>query len=339
MGYRRRLGFASVFGAVLLASCLQSASAPSPSPTAPSPSPTIVSSSATPLTTTAQGTAPAAAKPSPRPVAAERPSDLVIRLELAGDTCCPIPWAVLTADGRSVTRTDEALVRERRLTPAGVQLVRDEIASTGLFERDQQVPLEPRPGASAPQRGVGALLFKVWRDTRSVEVGTATDQGADEVFFQPSAARTRLDRLSKQLLKPETWLPANPWADSVPRAYEAATFALLLRTEIGQANERPMIDTVQATWPFSVGPLDLGQPLPATAGPGADMTRCSVLTREDMVAVANAMVRASEPDPVYTLSDGTLLTSFARADNQGRLVVTLRPLLPDRRSCNGEYTQ
>ena len=69
------------------------------------------------------------------------------------------------------------------------------------------------------------------------------------------------------------------------------------------------------------------------------MTRCSVLTREDMVAVANAMVRASEPDPVYTLSDGTLLTSFARADNQGRLVVTLRPLLQDRRSCNGEYTQ
>ena len=67
------------------------------------------------------------------------------------------------------------------------------------------------------------------------------------------------------------------------------------------------------------------------------MTRCSVLTRDDMVAVTNAIVRASGADSIYTLTDGTLLSSFAAADNQARLVVTLRPLLPDRQSCNGEY--
>ena len=220
--------------------------------------------------------------------------------------------------------------------PAGVQFVRDEIAATGLFERDQRFPLELRPGATLPGRGVGSLLFKAWRDTRTVDVQTAMDQGPDESYFQPSRARTQLDRLSKQLLKPETWLPANAWADSTPRAYEAATFALLLRTEVGQSNERPTIDSLSAAWPFSIGPLDLGQTLPATAGP--DMTRCTVLTHEDMVAVANAIVRASDPDPVFTLPDGTLLTSFAWADHQGRLIVTLRPVLPDRRSCNGEYT-
>jgi hypothetical protein len=246
---------------------------------------------------------------------------------------------VLTADGRFVTRADDAQEWERRLTPAGVQLVRDEIAATGLFERDQAFRLEPRPDATPLQRGVGSLFFKVWRDTRTVEVSTATDQGPDESHFQPSPARTRLDRLSKQLLKPESWLPANSWADPTPRPYEAATFALLVQTEVGQANERPTIDALSAAWPFFVGPLDLGQPLPATAGPWADTTRCLVLTRDDKVAVANAMVRASDPEPVFTLPDGTLLTSFARADNQGRLVMTLRPLLPDRRSCNGEYTQ
>jgi hypothetical protein len=64
-----------------------------------------------------------------------------------------------------------------------------------------------------------------------------------------------------------------------------------------------------------------------------------VLTRDDKIAVANAVVRASDPDPVLAFSEGTLLTSFARADHQGRLGVTLRPLLPDRRSCSGEYTQ
>ena len=183
--------------------------------------------------------------------------------------------------------------------PAGVQFVRDEIAATGLFERDQRFPLELRPGATPPGRGVGSLLFKAWRDTRTVDVQTAMDQGPDESYFQPSRARTQLDRLSKQLLKPETWLPANAWADSTPRAYEAATFALLLRTEVGQSNERPTIDSLSAAWPFSIGPLDLGQTLPATAGP--DVTRCTVLTHEDMVAVANAILRASDPDPVFAL--------------------------------------
>ncbi len=242
---------------------------------------------------------------------------------------------MLTADGRFVTRTDDNHLRERRLTPAGVQRVRGELAATGLFERDQRVPLEVRPDATPPAHGIGALIFKVWRDTRIVEVQTATGQGAEEVYYQPSAARTRLDRLWKQLLNPETWLSADAWADSTPRAYEAATFALLLSTEVGQANERPTIDELSAAWPFSVGPLDLGQPLPAIAGP--DVTRCTVLTREDMVAVANAIVRVTDPDPVFTLPDGTLLTSFARADHQGRLGVTLRPLFPDRASCNGEY--
>src|SRR5207237_658525 len=83
-----------------------------------------------------------AAKSSPKPVPAVRPSDLVVRHERASDTCCPAAWAVLTADGRYITRTDDNQLHERRLTPAGVQVVRDEIAGTGFFERDQVFPLE-----------------------------------------------------------------------------------------------------------------------------------------------------------------------------------------------------
>jgi hypothetical protein len=276
--------------------------------------------------------------PSPRTVLAVPPSDLVVRHEGVGDTCCPISWAVLTGDGRYVTRTDYNQLLERQLTAAGVQRVRDEIAATGLFERDQAFPLELLPGATPPAHGIGGWSFKAWRNTRIVEVQTAMDQGDEESYYQPSAARTRLDRLSKQLRNPETWLPANEWADSTPRPYEAATFALLLRTEAGQSNERPTIDALSALWPFSVGPLELGQTLPETAGPQADTTRCSVLIREDMVAVRNAIVGASGADPIYLTPDGTFVGSFARADHQGRLVVILRPLLPDRASCTGEYS-
>jgi hypothetical protein len=267
-----------------------------------------------------------------------RPSELVVRLEVSGDICCPAAVAVLTADGRLVTRADDTQLFERRLTAAGVQRVRDELVGTDLFERDQRFGLELLPGASPPGRGVGGLLFKMWRDTRTVEVHTVMHMGADEVYFVPSAARTRLDQLWKQLIRPEAWLPANAWADSMPRPYEAAAFALLLRTEVGQANELPMIDALKATWPFSVGPLDLGQTLPETAGPQADMTRCSVLTHDDMVAVTNAMVRANGAEPIYTATDGTVLTSYAATDHQARLSVILRPLLPDRASCSGEYS-
>jgi hypothetical protein len=243
------------------------------------------------------------------------------------------------ADGRFVTRTDDNQLRERRLTPAGVQRVRDELVATGLFERDQRFSLELRPGANPPGHGIGGLFFKVWRDTRTVEVGTAMSQGPEEVYYEPSAPRTRLDLLSKQLANPETWLPADVWADPTPKPYQPTAFALLLRTEVGQANEPHRIDALRSTWPFSIGPLALGQILPATAGPQADATRCSVLTNDDMLAVRDAISRAGGADATLIQPDGALFVSFASEDQQSRLVLTARPLLPDHASCEGEYMQ
>jgi hypothetical protein len=312
----------------VLSACLPSASAsPSPSSAIVSPT-TIATSSPTPTT---------AAKRSPTPIPAERASDLVVRLEGQGDTGFPVALAVLTADGRFVTRTDDNQLRERRLTPAGVQRVRDELAATGLFERDQRVPLEVRPDATPPAHGIGALIFKVWRDTRIVEVQTATGQGAEEVYYQPSAARTRLDRLSKQLIGPETWLSADAWADPTPRPYEARAFALLLTTEIGPSNETQTIEALTETWPFSAGPLALGDPLPPTAGPQGQTTRCIALTRDDLLAVRDAISRAGGADATLIQPDGALFVGFASQDHQSRLVLTARPLFPDRASCNGEY--
>jgi hypothetical protein len=247
--------------------------------------------------------------------------------------------AVVTADGRFVTRSDDNQFRERRLTSAGVQRLRDELTATGLLERDQNFPLVVRPDATPPAHGIGAFVFKVRRDSRTVEVQTATSQGAEEVYYQPSPERTRLDQLSRQLLRPETWLPADAWADSTPRPYSPGAFALLLRTEVVQANESQTIDALTAAWPFSVGPLALGQTLPPTAGPQADMTRCSALTSDDTLAVRDAITQAGGADAVHVLEDGGFLAAFAFAGNQGRLVLIVRPLLPDRASCSGEYVQ
>ena len=181
MGHRRSFAVISGLGALLLASCLQSASPPSHSP------------SATPVATPT----PVAAKFSPKPIAAARPSDLVVRLDASGDVCCPTAVAVLTADGRFVTRADDNQLSLRRLTAVGIQRVRNELVGTGLFERDQRFGLEVLPGANPPGRGVGGLSFKMWRDTRTVEVHTVMGMGPDEVYFVPSTARTRLDQLWK----------------------------------------------------------------------------------------------------------------------------------------------
>ena len=246
--------------------------------------------------------------------------------------------AVVTADGRFVTRSDDNQFRERRLTSAGVQRLRDELTATGLLERDQRFLLVVRPDATPPAHGIGTLVFNVWRDTRTVEVRTATSQGAEEVYYQPSPARTRLDQLSKQLLRPETWLPADAWADSTPRLYRPAVFALLLRTVVVQSNEPPTIDALTMAWPFSVGPLALGQTLPPSAGPQADTTRCSALTSDDMLAVRNALTQAGGADAVHASEDGAIFASFV-LDTQSQLVLMMRPLLPDRASCDREYAQ
>jgi hypothetical protein len=85
--------------------------------------------------------------------------------------------------------------------------------------------------------------------------------------------------------------------------------------------------------------LALGETLPATARPQADTTRCSVLTKDDMLAVRDAMVRAGAADAIYTQPDSSFVTGFASQDRSSHLVVKVRPLLSDPASCSGKYVQ
>jgi hypothetical protein len=56
-----------------------------------------------------------------------------------------------------------------------------------------------------------------------------------------------------------------------------------------------------------------------------------------MLAVRDALVRAAGAAEIYSLPDGTFSAAFAAKDQGSQLGVTLRPLLPDRASCTGEY--
>lgn len=114
------------------------------------------------------------------------------------------------ADGRLITlrhKSDlpEAANRwssgflEQRLTPEGVELLRSEIVSTGLFDQNQP------PGSTVGLHNV----IQVRIGDRLVRVQADFPQ-----------------RLQKRLAAPEWWLPASAWEDRQIRAYVAARYAI-----------------------------------------------------------------------------------------------------------------
>lgn len=114
------------------------------------------------------------------------------------------------ADGRLITlrgKSDlpEAANRwssgflEQRLTPEGVELLRSEIVSTGLFDHHQPPGIDSSPH-NVIQVRIGERLVRVQADFP--------------------------ERLRQQLADPESWLPASAWANRQIRAYVASRYAI-----------------------------------------------------------------------------------------------------------------
>ena len=100
----------------------------------------------------------------------------------------------------AATRWSSGLL-EQRLTPEGVELLRSEIISTGLFEHHQ--PADSRfAGHNVIQLRIGGRLVQV----------------QDANFPK---------RLRERLADPASWLPASAWANRRPRAYVASRYAIL----------------------------------------------------------------------------------------------------------------
>ena len=90
---------------------------------------------------------------------------------------------------------------EQRLTPEGVELLRSEILSTGLFGHDQ-----PPLGSTPPHRVI------------QVRVG-------DRLVRAAASFPER--RVVERLADPAAWLPASAWANRQIRPYEPSRYAIL----------------------------------------------------------------------------------------------------------------
>lgn len=123
-------------------------------------------------------------------------------------------WQWVYADGRLITlRHSEAATRwssgllEQRLTPEGVELLRSEIISTGLFEHHQP----------ADSRFAGHNVIQLRIGGRLVQVQGKVSANSNEF---PK-------RLRERLADPASWMPASAWANPRPRAYVASRYAIL----------------------------------------------------------------------------------------------------------------
>lgn len=103
---------------------------------------------------------------------------------------------------------------EQRLTPEGVELVRAEVISTGLFDHDLYL---------ARAHGLYFGQIEVRNRDRLVLVtwGGCCDSRSEDVALEmPTPLQaSALQRLDARLADPASWLPASAWEDPEIRAY------------------------------------------------------------------------------------------------------------------------
>jgi hypothetical protein len=314
--------------ALVAAACGTAATTPSPTAFTNA---TTASPTATATPTASQG--PQARTPTP--VAATNASDLVARLDAFGELCCPVPVAVITADGRVVTATDAGAFVERRITTAAAQRIRSDLLASGLFANDQALPAEPIPGATAGQLPISGYNLRVWNGSAVVRLQWVTIPPDRAASYRTSPARTRAEQLATQLRVPEQWLAADAWTAASPRPYSASAYRLTL-IDVPAAGSLPTINA--STWPFTILPAAFGDPLkelpPIPAGPGE--ARCILLTSVDVRAVRDALGRAGA-----TLAAGPPRFEFNTVIASGRSGIATQlfaePLLPDQPGCTAGY--
>jgi hypothetical protein len=149
--------------------------------------------------------------------------ELVLSLN-GGTTAGPRSKIFVFADGRLIWQREANLpyganasstgFLEQRLSPEGVELLRSEALSSGLFDDNLTVDIaKPIPFYNAIQVRNGDRLVRVTyhQDSGVHRLATAEQE-------------SRILRLAARLADPASWLPASAWLDREIKAYVPSTF-------------------------------------------------------------------------------------------------------------------
>ena len=152
----------------------------------------------------------------------------------------PVHQVWVYSDGRVIRRREggpygangvNTGLLEQRLTPEGVELVRSEVLSTGLFDRDGYFQSEQ--GLSwgmIEARNGDRLVTAVWCCPDLIP-RMELHGGAPDLNPTPRQARA-LIRLSEGLADLTSWLPESAWEGKEPKAFVPSGYAICYRGTI-----------------------------------------------------------------------------------------------------------
>jgi hypothetical protein len=230
------------------------------------------------------------------------------------------------ADGRVIwqrlsSQRDAGLI-EQRLTPEGVELVRLEVLSTGLFDR-KAVHLV----------GAYGLYFgeiRVREGDRFLRV-TWGDVGQSDAPEEPATPKqvNALERLDARLEDLTSWLPESAWEERAPKPFVASRYSVCLETDEGQGLEaalvtlpRPAADQLRGLrWTHEVIEL--------VPGRSTIDVWCSFVMTEEARIIAEAI---DEADTAYSVRRDVFGLRYAfeqRDADTADVTLTFEPALPD----------
>jgi hypothetical protein len=259
------------------------------------------------------------AEPSPEPSAAA----LAVQL-LGGGELGPFHRVTILVDGRVITSDQSGgnAPLERRLTSNGIQLVRDDMAATGMTDTTADFSPVANVGVEPPGfiGDLGRLeISQAGGNTVVITWNLYADTEAD--YFQPQPEAEALQALALRLTTLEEWLPAAAWADPDPVPYVPDSYRITISGSAwgGSAADLPA-DVASVSWPVEVDGADLAAVLDAAE----DESRCRVID----AAAGTAVIKAVQAAGALPRAD-PYLTFWLGAEGASRLItITLAPILP-----------
>ena len=219
-----------------------------------------------------------------------------------GQPLDPVSRVWVYADGRMIWDREGEVSKganeltsgllEQRLTPEGVELLRSEIISSGLFDRD---------AAFVSKSGHSWIKFEVRNDDHLVRVydvypgGGAFGASDDFKKINPTTPTEEqaaaLERVDALLTDPASWLPASAWDDQRIRAYVPTRYAACFA-----AFPQPLeADRILSLLPTPVERLLQGRSA-TRFEMGTNVAYCSGVTTEEARALAEALSGLGQKD-------------------------------------------
>jgi len=311
----------------LLAACTAGQTSPAPSiegtaqatPSEPAPSP--------------QPTATVSPSPSPQPTP-QPPAELVLRIS---HRQWGFQWSTsLVADGR-LTSPSETGYQVRVLSLIGIDRVRSEILSTGLFDESADVPLvllpDADPGCTPELGGIFAATIELAADAGDVSVSWDRRYDWPPDCYEPSAARDGLEALLARLESLHEWLPPEAWRDATPRAYEPHGFRMFTIAQPWRddAGQPPELETV--AWPLGGTLTSYGTALAPPPWVDSSTVRCAAVTAGEATSVVDALADGGAVWTDSTPNGYASATYLGDRSNGLTVALVLQALRPDENSC------